>query len=331
MLQDTPASPDPDTLLVAWEDWVSTAFSTDLLRTILVFALLAILLYGVVWLVRKQVVSQIEDINRRHIVRKWIGYVYFALLIPLAISLFAGALIGLGAFLAVLLAGLAVALQDILKSIVGWLYLSARSDVQVGSRMEVDGVRGDVIDIGVLKTTLLEVGNLVFGQQSTGRLVTIPNWRMLTSPVFISAADNLFVWQEIKVVVTFESDWERAEEILREIATEMYQEIAPELRRSYRSLERRYAFKHGADTPIVYVTMEDHGVALVLRYMTHVRRKRGGVDRVSRHVLEAFEKEPSVDLAYPTYRIYRAGEHALANRAISISGEASAPPLPPDS
>jgi len=328
MLQDSPVSPDPETFRTAWEDWIVTAIPGELLRTAFVFLLVALLLYGVVWLVRRQVVSQIEDINRRHMIRKWVGYAYVVFLILIAISLFAGALIGLGAFLAVLLAGLAVALQDILKSVVGWLYLSTRSDVQVGSRLEVDGVRGDVIDIGVLKTTLLEIGNLVFGQQSTGRLVTIPNWRMLTSPVFISAADNLFVWQEMKVVVTFESDWKRAEAILREIATEMYQEIAPELRRSYRSLERRYAFKHGADTPIVYITMEDHGVALVLRYMTHVRRRRGGIDRVSRHVLEALDREAHVDLAYPTYRVYRAGEHPLASPAITASGDEPPPPSP---
>ncbi len=249
--------------------------------------------------------ANIEDVNRRHIIRKWISYGYAVLLVLTAVALFADALTGLGTVLAVILAGVAIALQDILKSVVGWMYISTRSGVQVGSRVEVEGVIGDVIDIGVLKTTMLEVGNLVFGRQSTGRLVTIPNSKMISASVFLSAADNPFVWQEVQLVLSFESDWQRAEAILREIAEEMHAEIAPELERGFHKLERRFAFKYGTITPIVYASLEERGVALTLRFLTHVRRRRGSVDRVTRRVLTALAAEPNVRIAYPTYRIYR--------------------------
>ena len=278
-------------------------------QKLLVFVALAVLLYFLYRLVRRSVATHIEDVNQRHVLRKGAMYGYVVVLLLLAVALFADLLTGFGTFLAVILAGIAVALQDVLKSLVGWLYMSTRSGVGIGSRIEVEGVVGDVIDIGVLKTTLLEVGNLVYGRQSTGRLVTIPNHLMLSASVFSAASINPFVWQEMRVLVTYESDWERAEEILRQVAGEVHDEIAPELERGFRKLERRFAFKYGTLTPIVYVTMADSGVDLTLRYLSHVRRRRGSSDRISRQLLHAFEQEPNVELAYPTYRMFRLGEH----------------------
>ncbi|HEV2131005.1 MAG TPA: mechanosensitive ion channel family protein [Longimicrobiaceae bacterium] len=310
MIQQVPL-PEGDTLSIQLPSAVERlrdAYLQDVSEKLIVFLILALLFYVLARLARQVVSANIEDINRRHTIRKWIGYGYAILLVLTVVALFADALAGLGTIVAVVLAGVAIALQDILKSVVGWMYISTRSGVEVGSRIEVEGVIGDVIDIGVLKTTVLEVGNLVYGRQSTGRLVTIPNSRMLASSVFLSAAYNPFVWQEIQVVVTFESNWQRAEAILREIAGEMHEEIAPDLERGFKKLERRFAFKYGTITPIVYASIDDHGVALTLRFLTHVRRRRGSVDRITRRMLAAFADDPEVELAYPTYRVYRLGE-----------------------
>jgi small-conductance mechanosensitive channel len=295
--------PIPDTI-ERWRDIYIPGF----VQQLLVFLLVAVGLYLLSRLVRRAIMQQVPDVNRRHVLRKSVGYVYAVLLLIVAIALFADALTGLGTLLAVVLAGVAIALQDVLKSMVGWLYISGRTGIQMGSRVEVDGVIGDVIDIGVFKTTLLEIGNLVYGRQSTGRLVTVPNSKMISDNVFMSTTYNPFVWQEIRVVVTFESDWERAEQILREIGNEIYTEIEPELAEGFKTLERRYAFKYGTVTPIVYVSIADHGVDLDLRFLIPVRRRRGSVDRTARRILTAFAADPAIELAYPTYRIYRAGE-----------------------
>lgn len=296
-------------LPAGFERWRDLHFE-GALEKVVVFLAIALFLYLLTRLARQAVRREIDDVNRRHVLQKWIGYLYVVLLFLVGLALFADSLVGLGTVLAVIVAGVAVALQDVLKSFVGWIYISSRAGVEVGSRVEVEGVLGDVIDVGVLKTTVLEVGNLVYGRQSTGRLATIPNYRLLSETVLISAADSPFVWNEMKLVVTYESDWQRAEEILREISTALHEEIAAELEVGFRRLERRFAFKYGTLTPIVYVTMEDHGVALTLRYMVHARRRRGSVDRVSRQVLQAFAQEPSVELAYPTHRVFRLGESA---------------------
>jgi small-conductance mechanosensitive channel len=275
-----------------------------------VFAAIALALYLLARFARQSVGREIEDVNRRHTVRKWIGYLYGFLVLLLGIALFSDTLRGFGTILALIIAGVAVALQDVLKSVVGWLYLSGRTGVQVGSRVEVRSVIGDVVDIGLFKTTLLEVGNLVYGRQSTGRLVTIPNYQMLSDAVFVSSSDNPFVWQEVRVVVPFESDWRRVDGILADIGETMHAEIQPELESGFRQMARRYAFKYGALTPIVYTALAENGVELVLRFMTHVRRRRGAVDRVTRLLLEAVEQEPAVHIAVPALRVYRPGAGA---------------------
>jgi small-conductance mechanosensitive channel len=309
----------PDTLAIdiplpdAIERW-RDVYVHGFVQQLLLFLVLAVGLYLLTRIARRLITQQVPDVNQRHMLRKWVGYGYGLLLFLMAVALFADALAGLGTIIAVVLAGVAIALQDVLKSAVGWLYVSGRTGVEIGSRIEVDGVVGDVIDIGIFKTTVLEIGNLVYGRQSTGRLVTIPNSKLIADNVFMSTASNPFVWQEIRVVVTFESDWARAEAILREIADEIHAEIAPELAKGFKKLERRYAFKYGTLTPIVYVSLAENGVELDLRFLIPVRRRRGSVDRVARRILTGFAAEPNVKIAYPTYRMYRAGEGENANR-----------------
>jgi small-conductance mechanosensitive channel len=295
----------PDTVHVpipaALERW-RDLYVADVGMKLLVFMAVGVFLWLLARVARRMLGEHIEDVNRRHAVRKGIGYGLSALLLLFGVALFADSVAGFGTVLGLILAGVAVALQDVLKSVVGWLYISARSGVEVGSRVEVGGVVGDVIDIGVLKTTVLEVGNLVFGRQSTGRVVTIPNFQMVSASVSISGIYNPFVWQEVRVTVPFESDWQKAEDLLRSAGEDLHREIAPELDSAFRRLEKRFAFKYGALTPIVYVTLGTYGVELTLRFLTPVRRRRGSEDRVSRAVLKAFPDAANVRFAYPTYR-----------------------------
>jgi small-conductance mechanosensitive channel len=332
-----PVPQAPDTLTVplpaAFEQWRDLYLHGGF-QKLVAFLVVAVVLLLIARLARRQVTESVDDVNRRHTLRKLIGYATALLIFVFGIALFADFLAGFGTLFAVLLAGVAIALQDILRSVVGWLYLSTRrSAIDIGTRVEVGQVTGDVIDIGVLKTTVMEVGNLVFGLQSTGRLVTIPNNRMLNEAVVVSGRDNPFVWHEVKIAVTFESDWRRAEEILREAGDELHGEIAAELAAAFARMERRYAFKYGTLTPIVYLTLAERGVELVLRYLTPVRRRRGSEDRVVRHVVAAIAAEPAVAFAYPTYRMFRRGEGAgppavvpMPEAGLDPGGEEGLPP-----
>ncbi|UCF18488.1 MAG: mechanosensitive ion channel family protein [Gemmatimonadota bacterium] len=314
VLQTTPASiaQEETKRLPQVLDGVWRSLTTiGVLEKLAILLLIGAALYGLSRLIRRGIDAHIEDVNQRHQLRKIVTYAFWIALAVAAVTLFAEPLAGanIGTILGLIAAAVTIALADVVRSLAGWIYISSRRGVEIGSRVEVEGITGDVIDIGLLKTTLLEVGKpLVHGLQSTGRIVTVPNSLFLMGKVFASASVNPLVWQEIQVLVTFESDWKRARQIVEEIANDQYQKIVPDLRRGFEKLERQFAFRLGSTAPIVYTEIADSGVLLTLRYLTPVRRRRSSVDHVSTEILNRFAEDPSVDFAYPTYRAYRLGE-----------------------
>ena len=290
--------------------WESIA-TTSTLPRLGTFLIIAVVLYAVSRFIRRGINTQIEDVNRRHQLRKIVKYTFWIALVTIGATLFAESLAvaDLGTVIGLIAAAVTIALADVVRSLAGWVYVNTRSGVEIGSRVVIDEITGDVIDIGILKTTLLEVGEpLVHGLQSTGRIVSVPNSVFLMKNVIASASVNPLVWQELQILVTFESDWKRAREILKEVAKDLYEEIVPQLKAGFSKLERRYAFRLGSTAPIVYTEIAGSGVLLTLRYLTNVRRRRGTVNRVSEAILDHFSEEPAVEFAYPTYRVYRLGD-----------------------
>lgn len=301
------ASDLPQTLRRIWDGLTSGG----VLEKLVILILVALALYGLSRLLRRGIEHHIEDINQRHQLRKIVTYFFWIILALIGLTLFAErlALADLGTVVGLIAAAVTIALADVVRSLAGWIYVSSRRGVEIGSRVEVQGITGDVIDIGLLKTTLLEVGEpLVHGLQSTGRIVTVPNSLFLMGKVFASASINPLVWQELQIIVTFESDWRLARDMIGEVANEQYQRIVPDLKAGFEKLERQYAFRLGSTAPIVYTQIADSGVLLTLRYLTPVRRRRSSADRISTEILDRFAREPSVEFAYPTYRMYRHGE-----------------------
>lgn len=278
------------------------------LRDLLLWLALAAAVAVAVRLVRRWVDREIDDVNRRHKVRKTVGYTGVILVVLAGAALLAGRVASLAAVLGILAAGAAVALQDTAKNAVGWLYLSTRSGISPGARVEVDGVVGEVIDVGVMKTTILEVGHLVEGRQSSGRLASIPNAKFMSQAALYSPDYSPWAWHESSFLLTYESDWERGVALLEELGAELHDELEPAMLEGFRRLERSFAFKHGPLTPIVYVQALDSGVQLTLRFLTHIRRRRGSEDRLVRAVLREVERDPRLEIAYPTWRVYRRGE-----------------------
>lgn len=274
-----------------------------------IVALLVLLVGWILYrIASKQIGEQVGDAEKRHRYRKRVSYTIAAAVVLILSIAFFETLRELGTVLGFIGAGLAIALREYLASFLAWFYILGQRNISLGSRIEIGGspgVRGDVIDIGVFKMTLVEVRGEGMGEQSSGRLVTLPNFKVLTDPVYHFTAGSPFVWDEMDLTITFESDWERAEEIIRAIGMEIYEPHAEEIQTGFRQLESAYAFRYGVTTPIVYVSIAASGVNLRLRYLTHVRQRRGNRDAISREVLKRFGEAERIELAYPTSRVYR--------------------------
>jgi len=247
--------------------------------------------------------NRIKDIRQRHNVRKGIAYIATTLILMVVGFVWFHHLKALGVILSIIGAGLVLALQEVILCIAGWALIFIKRPFEAGHRVELGGVKGDVIDVRLFETSLLEIGNWVVDDQSTGRVVHIPNSAVFKGPVFNYNKGFEFIWNEVKIVVTFESDWSKARDVMLKLGEEESKELTERAGSRIRRMARQYMIYYEKFTPIVYTKIEDNGIELSLRYLINVKSRRASTDRVSGRVLEEFKKQKEISFAYPTYRI----------------------------
>ena len=211
----------------------------------------------------------------------------------------------LATFLGLVSAGVAIALKDPLTNLAGWAFIVSRRPFDVGDRIEIGGHKGDVIDQRLFHFTLNEIGAWVDADQSTGRIIHIPNAKIFTDPVANYDKGFKYIWNEVPVTVTFESNWKKAKEILTAVAFKHAEHLTAEAERDLLAASRQYFINYRKLTPIVYTSAVDSGVRLTMRYLIEPRRRRGTVSAIWEEVLIEFAKAPDIDLAYPTSRPYQ--------------------------
>jgi small-conductance mechanosensitive channel len=259
------------------------------------------------WLALRVVHGRVKDEEVWYRTRKVVTYVAFILIVLSLVRIWVVPFGDLATFLGLVSAGIAVALADVLKDIVGWAYILARRPFRVGDRIETKDYSGDVIDIRLFRFTIMEIGNWVYGDHSTGRIVHIPNQIVFTTAIANYTEGFEFLWHEIPILVTFESDWKRAEAIIRDIIEQAVPDVGGEALKEIRRAARAYRIKYGQLTPTVYVSVRDSGIQLTARVLVPVRRRRDVDQSIWRAVLDAFAAEPGIALAYPTVRTYLQG------------------------
>ena len=266
---------------------------------------MAAVIYILVTAARHALIRSGISIEARHKVRMASSWIGIAVFVIAAAFIWVSGIQDFGIFLGILGAGLALSLQETLVCIAGWVLLVVRRPFDIGDRIEIDNRIGDVIDVSVFQTSMMEVGNWVKADQSTGRMLIIPNSMFIRHPLYNYSKGFPFIWNELSAVVTFESDWEQAEALLLEKAEIEADKIESEVKRRIEQMQSQYAIRYEHLHPIVYTNIADNGVELTLRYISPVRQRRATTHRISRNILHAFLENPRIDFAYSTTRIYR--------------------------
>jgi len=207
-------------------------------------------------------------------------------------------------FLGLASAGVAIAMHDTIANLAGWFFIISRRPFKVGDRIQIGEIAGDVIDIRIFQFSVVEIGNWVDADQSTGRIVHVPNNKVLREPLANYQIGFEYIWHEIPVLITFESDWIKAKKLLEKIASENAEHLSAGAQEQIRRAAKRYLIFYGALTPIVYTTVKDSGVLLTVRYLVNPRQRRTTQQQIWEAILNAFEKEDNIELAYPTTRFY---------------------------
>lgn len=209
-------------------------------------------------------------------------------------------------FLGLLSAGIAFVFREPLLNVAGWLFILARRPFELGHRVQVgDSHAGDVIDIGINDFTLLEIGNWVEADQSTGRIVHVPNSVVFTQGVANYSEGFPLLWNELQLLLTYESDWAEAKRLLQSIGEEQseFDENSQEQIRQELAHFERYLISYTHLTPTVYVSKDPSGIMLTLRYLCKPRRRRATETRLWKAIFEQILSVDGIDPAYPTQRL----------------------------
>ncbi len=269
-------------------------------------------------IVLRGLVRRIKDNTGRYHARKLVLFSSY-LVAGLAITVVFSARLGsLTVAFGVAGAGIAFALQEVIASVAGWVAVLFGNFYRIGDRVELGGIRGDVIDIGVLRTTLMETGEWVKGDLYNGRIVRVANSFVFKAPVYNYTADFPFLWDELKLPVKYGSDHREARALLERIAKENLSEYAAGAEATWKGLVGRYAIEDARVEPMVTLVATDNWIELTLRYAVDVKRRRTTQDELFMAILDAVEAtEGRVQLASATFEIVAAPslEVRLADRA----------------
>ncbi len=210
-------------------------------------------------------------------------------------------------------AGLAFALQQVVTSIAGYFVILRGSTFTVGDRISMGGVRGDVMRLGFIQTTIMEMGQppsvqgaapamWVHSRQFTGRIVTVSNSRIFAEPVFNYTRDFPFIWEEMVIPITFTADRVRAEAILLEAARLHATEASEMAAERKAELQDRFGVAPIELDPRVYYRITDNWLELSVRFVVGTHRVRGAKDAMSRHIIAELDRA-GIGIASSTYDI----------------------------
>jgi small-conductance mechanosensitive channel len=258
----------------------------------------------VVQMLHRAVTHRIQQTDTRHRVRRLInfaGYLAGFLLIAFVVAEEKGHLtIAVG----VATAAIAFSLQEVIASIAGWVEISFGRFFQVGDRVKLGGIVGDVVDIGVLRTTLFELGQWIGGDQHNGRIVRVANSLVFKDPVFNYSADFPFLWDEVTVPVKYGSDRRLAREILQQVIDEIAGPDVPAAQTMRDRLVKKYMIEQLVVEPVVTMTANDNWIEYAIRYVVDYRKRRRTKDQIYERILDEFDRsEGRVSIASTTVQL----------------------------
>lgn len=265
----------------------------------------------VIWIIikalQKNLVTKIKDIDNRYKVKKISSFIGYFFTIVLLTVIFSDKLGGLTVALGVAGAGIAFALQEVIASVAGWLAIMFGGFYKTGDRVQVGGIKGDVMDIGVLRTTIMETGQWVDGDLYNGRIVLIANSFVFKEPVFNYSGDFPFLWDEIKIPIQFGSDYDKVNEILLEVGKEVAGDLTSLSHEKWVALQNKFLLEDAQTEPMVSLIFNDNWVEYTLRYVVSYKKRRATKTQLFTKILKKVDAcQGSIKFASATFQLVEA-------------------------
>jgi small-conductance mechanosensitive channel len=216
----------------------------------------------------------------------------------------------------VISAGVVIALQDVIRNFAGGVLILTGNLYQVGDRIEIGGETGDVMDIGVMNTTMMELRGWIDSDQATGRITSIPNGKVISTQIHNYTKDHSFLWDEIMIPITYSSNWKKAKEVMLVIVTRETAEIVKEAEAEIEKIGETYYLPKRMVEPAVYLTPTDNWISFHVRYVTRVKERRAFRTRISEMILEKVQEYPDISISSTTTTVTLAQSRDDSNSSV---------------
>lgn len=282
---------------------LETWLAQDNVKRIIILAFILLCVFTLLFFIKRTINKKITNTDHRYRTRKVANLLGYALFIASIMFVYNDKLGGVGVALGVVGAGVAFALQEVITSIAGWLSILMSDSVKVGNRLKIGDVKGDIIDIGILKTTLMEIGDWVDGDLYNGRIVTIANSFVFKESVHNYSGEFPFLWDEIKIPIRPESDFKLAGEVFEKVLMDVCGDFSKNSLETWKSMTKKFRVENANVNPRVTLSFDENWITFTLRYVVNYKERRGTKDKIFKKLLEEISKHPSIMIGTSTLEV----------------------------
>jgi len=255
-------------------------------------------------LIQKKITKHVKESSAKYRIRKSINFIGFILIIISVSIIYSDKLGGLTVAFGVVGAGIAFALQEIIVSIAGWIAITFGRYFKIGDRILLGGVKGDVIDISVLRTTIMECGSWVDGDLYNGRVVRLSNSFLFKDPVYNYSGDFPFLWDEIVIPIKHGSDVKLVKDTFQKVAIEIIGDYSKNALLSWDLMVNKYMIENAQVNPMITITFNENWINFTIRYVVEYKQRRSTKDKFFTNILnEVKNSSGNIEIAYSTLEV----------------------------
>lgn len=239
--------------------------------------------------IRIALFRHIRDTSTRYRAGKFMIFLGYVLVIVLIAGVFSSNLGGIHIAIGMAGAGIAFSLQEVIASVAGWFAVSFGGFFKTGDRVQLGGIKGDVIDIGILRSTIMEMGEWIRADAYTGRVVRVANSFVFKEPVYNYSGDFPFLWDEITLPIRYGSDISITRKLIESIVREMVEDYSETAADAWKDMLKHYLIDDQSTDPAVFLSADENWITFTARYVVDYRKRRLTKDRLYTRLLEEID------------------------------------------
>ncbi|WJJ95777.1 mechanosensitive ion channel family protein [Algibacter luteus] len=257
--------------------------------SIIKYVILVAVVLLLIQFLRRFLRKNITETTARYKTQKGVEIIGYIILIILSFSYFTGNIKDFTLAIGLFSAGVAFTLQELILSIAGSLYIFVVKVYKPGDRIEINGIKGDVIDVDSIYTTMMEIGQWVSSDNYTGRIVKLSNAFVFKGPIYNYSQDFPFIWDEFNLPIRYGSDIDLAKSIVKDIASKILSEYTSKSKLQWQDVVNKYYIEDAIIDPTLAIKLTDNWIEFNLRYIVDYKKRRITKDLLNDAIRKAFE------------------------------------------